>query len=57
MSENYDEKKYGYFLKVMEKRLYNFIMRPAMLFSWIFGININLCKWSRSAFVKFMDAN
>ena len=22
----------------MEKRLYNYIMRPAMLFSWIFGI-------------------
>ena len=22
----------------MEQRLYNFIMRPAMLFAWIFGI-------------------
>ena len=24
--------------KIMEKRLYNFIMMPAMLLSWIFGI-------------------
>ena len=24
--------------KVMEKRLYNFIMMPAMLLSWIFGV-------------------
>ena len=24
--------------EVMEKRLYNFIMRPAMLLSWLFGI-------------------
>ncbi len=24
--------------KIMERKLYNFIMMPAMLFSWIFGI-------------------
>ena len=24
--------------QVMEKKLYNYIMMPAMLFSWIFGI-------------------
>ena len=24
--------------KIMEKKLYNFIMMPAMLLSWIFGI-------------------
>ena len=24
--------------KIMEKRLYNFIMMPAMLLSWIFGV-------------------
>ena len=24
--------------KVMERRLYNFIMMPAMIFSWIFGV-------------------
>ena len=24
--------------ETMEKRLYNYIMRPAMIFSWIFGI-------------------
>ena len=24
--------------KIMEKKLYNYIMMPAMLFSWIFGI-------------------
>tara|TARA_B100000579_G_C22703094_1_gene790771 strand:+ start:555 stop:986 length:432 start_codon:yes stop_codon:yes gene_type:complete len=24
--------------KIMERRLYNFIMMPAMIFSWIFGV-------------------
>ena len=31
----------------MERKLYNYIMRPAMLFSWIFGISFNLFKWIR----------
>ena len=26
------------FLKSMEKKLYNYIMMPAMLLSWLFGI-------------------
>ena len=36
--ENYEKKETTDIFEVMEKRLYNYIMRPAMLFSWIFGI-------------------
>ena len=36
--ENYKKKEVTAVFEVMEKRLYNCIMRPAMLFSWIFGI-------------------
>ena len=36
--ENYEKKEIADIFEIMEKRLYNYIMRPAMLFSWIFGI-------------------
>ena len=36
--ENFEKKETSDIFEVMEKRLYNYIMRPAMLFSWIFGI-------------------
>ena len=36
--ENYEKKEITDVFEVMEKRLYNFIMRPAMLLSWLFGI-------------------
>ena len=36
--ENYKKKETVEVFEIMERRLYNFIMRPAMLFSWIFGI-------------------
>ncbi len=36
--ENFEKKETTAIFETMEKRLYNFIMRPAMLFSWIFGI-------------------
>ena len=36
--ENYEKKETTDIFEIMEKRLYNFIMRPAMLFTWIFGI-------------------
>ena len=36
--ENYEKKDATNIFEIMEKRLYNYIMRPAMLFSWIFGI-------------------
>ena len=36
--ENYEKKETTDIFETMEKRLYNFIMRPAMLFAWIFGI-------------------
>ena len=36
--ENFEKKETTIIFEIMEKRLYNYIMRPAMLFSWIFGI-------------------
>ena len=36
--ENYEKKQTTEIFETMERRLYNYIMRPAMLFSWIFGI-------------------
>ena len=40
-SESIANKKFGNLIltfKVMEKRLFNYIMNPAMIVSWIFGI-------------------
>ena len=36
--ENYEKKETTDIFEIMEKRLYNYIMRPAMIFSLIFGI-------------------
>ena len=36
--ENFEKKETTNIFEIMEKRLYIYIMRPAMLFSWIFGI-------------------
>ena len=36
--ENFEKREATDIFEIMEKRLYNYIMRPAMLFSWIFGI-------------------
>ena len=36
--ENFEKKETTAIFETMEKRLYNFIMRPAMLFLWIFWI-------------------
>ncbi len=36
--ENYEKKETTDIFEIMERKLYNYIMRPAMLLSWIFGI-------------------
>ncbi len=36
--ENFEKKETTKIFEVMEKRLYNYIMKPAMIFSWIFGL-------------------
>jgi len=36
--ENFEKKETTDIFEIMERRLYVYIMRPAMLFSWIFGI-------------------
>ena len=36
--ENFEKENATDIFEIMEKRLYSYIMRPAMLFSWIFGI-------------------
>ena len=36
--ENYDKKEATNIFEVMERRLYSFIMRPAMVLTWLFGL-------------------
>ena len=36
--ENIEKKQATDIFEVMEKRLYNYIMRPAMVLTWLFGI-------------------
>ncbi len=36
--ENYEKKETVQIFEIMEMRLYNYIMKPAMVFAWIFGI-------------------
>ena len=36
--ENFEKKQATEIFEIMERRLYNYIMRPAMLLSWIFGV-------------------
>ena len=36
--ENIEKKETTNIFEIMEKRLYFYIMRPAMIFTWIFGI-------------------
>ena len=36
--ENYQKKEAKEIFEIMEKRLFNYIMRPAMLLSWLLGI-------------------
>ena len=40
--ENFEKKQATEIFEVMEKRLYFYIMRPAMVLSWIFGITLIL---------------
>ena len=37
-SENSDDRKISGVFKIMEKKLYFYIMTPAMILSWIFGL-------------------
>ena len=37
-AENNDDKKISDVFKIMEKKLYFFIMTPAMILSWLFGL-------------------
>ena len=37
-AENSDDKKISGIFKIMEKKLYFYIMTPAMILSWIFGL-------------------
>ena len=35
--ENYEKEEVTNIFEIMERRLYNFIMRPAMVLTWLFG--------------------
>jgi len=68
--ENKEKKLVTDVFEVMEKRLFYYIMLPAMIITWLFGliliylngidlafwVNINLPKWYRN-FLSTMDAN
>ena len=50
--ENYEKKETTEIFKIMEKKLYFYIMFPAMILSWIFGlILISLIDFSSLAFL------
>jgi len=36
--ENYEKEEVTNIFEVMERRLYNYIMRPAMMLTWLFGL-------------------
>ena len=36
--ENFEKKETTKIFETMERKLYNYIMRPAMIFSWLFGV-------------------
>ncbi len=40
--ENYQKKETTEIFETMERKLYFYIMRPAMLISWLFGILLKL---------------
>ena len=37
-AENIDQKKASEIFKIMERKLFNYIMMPAMILTWLFGI-------------------
>ncbi len=37
-AENFDKKDTSEIFKIMERRLFNYIMMPAMMLTWLFGI-------------------
>ena len=50
--ENYEKKETTEIFKIMEKKLYFYIMFPAMILSWVFGlILISLIDFSNLAFL------
>ena len=44
-AENIDQKKTSGIFKIMERRLFNYIMMPAMILTWVFGplLIVSLC--------------
>ena len=38
--ENYEKKEATDIFEMMEKRLFFYIMRPAMIFTWVFGLTL-----------------
>ena len=44
--ENFQKKEATEIFETMEKKLYFYIMRPAMILSWLFGIILIIELWS-----------
>ncbi len=50
--ENKEKKETTDIFEVMERRLFYYIMRPAMIFTWVFGLVIS-CPQFYSIFIGF----
>ena len=51
-SENKDHKNTSETFKTMEKKLFNYIMTPAMILTWLFGLLL-VSFWGFSVFLEF----
>ena len=54
--ENLEKKETTKIFETMERRLYYYIMRPAMLITWLFWHNINLYKWFRDIYKSMVTS-
>ena len=55
--ENKQKKEATDIFEVMEKRLFFYIMRPAMIFTWVFGL-VLISQWNRYFFsIMVSDKN
>ena len=54
--ENKEKKEATDIFEVMEKRLFFYIMRPAMIFTWVFGLALIYLEWNRH-FLSIMVSN
>ena len=50
--ENFEKDQATEIFETMERKLYNYIMRPAMILSWLFGIILIYIVWRGTVFIE-----